>query len=668
MNNLDRIKELTTKLNAANRAYYNENREIISNLEYDSLYDELVRLEEETGLQLAGSPTRKVGYEVVSGLKKSPHDVPMLSLDKTKDSEALVAFLGEHHGLLSWKLDGLTIVLKYENGGLKQALTRGNGHIGEDVTHNARVFANVPLTVPYKGKFDLRGEAVISIADFEAINENDEYKNPRNLCSGAVRQLNSETAAKRRVLFYAFGLMAADFSFEKKSRQLEWLASLGFEITEFEYVTAYNVKDILAKFKALIPTAPLMSDGLVLTYDDISYSESLGATSKFPKDSLAFKWADELAETTLLSIEWNTSRTGLVNPVAIFEPVDIEGTQVSRASLHNVSILRSLGLRPGDSISVYKANMIIPQVAENLSLKCRQAQAESGLESFYQKHQMGEVSIPENCPVCGGETEIVGDPETLYCTNSGCDAQQVRALSHFVSRDALNIGGLSEQTLEKFVSRGMVADYMDLFNLDRHENEILQMEGFGRKSYDNLIQSIETAKDVPLPNYIYALGIRQVGLANAKLLCSHFEYDAQKIADVCKSENHLEILSEIKGFGEAISHSLCSYFSQEKNINLFERALETLRIKIPHPVPANNRPLDGLTFVITGDVSRFKNRGELQTFIETEGGRTTSSVTAKTSFLINNDALSASSKNKKAAQLSVPVITEDDFLTRFFTD
>ena len=639
---------LITKLNEASRAYYQENREIISDLEYDKLYDELVRLEEETGIQLAGSPTRKVGYEVVSGLTKAAHDIPMLSLDKTKEPDALVRFLGEHRGLLSWKLDGLTVVLKYENGAFKQALTRGNGHIGEDVTHNARVFANVPMTVPYKGKFELRGEAVISIADFNAINEEEEvkYKNPRNLCSGAVRQLNSETAAKRRVLFYAFGLLSSSNTLYLKSEQLKWLASLGFETVEFEFITEKNIFEALSAFKNKIPAAPLMSDGLVLTYDDIAYSESLGTTSKFPKDSIAFKWADEIAETTLLDIEWNTSRTGLVNPVAVFEPVDIEGTQVSRASVHNVSILRALGLRKGDRISVYKANMIIPQVSENLS---------GG----------GDVEIPSHCPVCNGETEIVGEPETLYCINPNCGAQQIRALSHFTSRDALNIAGLSAQTLEKLISREMVSDYTDLFQLQKYETEITQTEGFGRKSYDNLIASIETAKDVALPNFIHALGIRHVGLANAKLLCAHFNHDPKKIADACKNENFLEILSEIKGFGEALSNSLHSYFSNEKNLNLFLNALDMLRIKIPEPASEDERPLNGLTFVITGDVSHFKNRKELQSFIENKGGKVTGSVTAKTNFLINNDALSASSKNKKAAELGVAVITEDEFLARF---
>ncbi|MCL2047580.1 MAG: NAD-dependent DNA ligase LigA [Defluviitaleaceae bacterium] len=644
---MNRMNELITALNAANKAYYQENREIMSNLEYDNLYDELVQLEESTGVRLAGSPTRRVGYEIVGGLKKAEHEIPMLSLDKTKSPEALAEFLGDELGLLSWKLDGLTIVLKYENGELQQALTRGNGHIGEDVTHNARVFMNLPLTVPHKGRFSLRGEAVISNADFDIINENGEYKNPRNLCSGAVRQLNSEITAKRRVRFFAFGLLASSVELARKSEQLEWLGSLGFEVVTSELVSAQNVIGALENFKEQIPTAPIMSDGLVLTFDSVKYSESLGATSKFPKDSIAFKWADELAETTLIGVEWSTSRTGLVNPVAVFEPVEIEGTQVSRASLHNVSILRGLGLRTGDRISVYKANMIIPQVAENLS---------GG----------GEVELPSSCPVCGGGTEIVGEPEAMYCVNPLCAAQRVRALSHFVSRDALNIGGLSEQTLEKLVACGFISDYIDLFSIEKHQDEIVKMEGFGKKSYANLTASIEAAKNIPLPNFIYALGIKHVGLANAKLLCAHFKHNAAEIASACASEDFLGALSEIKGFGEAISYSLHEYFSQEKNRELFSRALLILDIADYVEPSQGELALAGLTFVITGDVHRFKNRGELQAFIEKNGGRTTSAVTAKTSFLINNDALSGSGKNKKARELGVEVVSEEGFLGRFF--
>ena len=681
---MPRMKALISQLTAANHAYYQEDKEIISNLEYDALYDELVMLEAELSIVLTGSPTRKVGYDIVGTLKKAEHTTPMLSLDKTKSPDALADFLGEHIGLLSWKLDGLTIILRYNHGELQQALTRGNGRTGEDVTHNAKVFCNVPLTVPYKGAFDLRGEAVIPYADFETINANlpigeEKYKNPRNLCSGAVRQLNSEVAASRRVFFYAFGVLGASEAidnptheiysaeqnapalpsgntFTKKSEQLAWLASLGFDIIDFQSVTMENVAQAVEQFKERTATAPLATDGLVLTFDDIAYSESLGATSKFPKDSIAFKWADELVETVLTAIEWNTSRTGLINPVAIFEPVDIEGSQVGRASLHNVSILQGLKLCIGDRITVYKANMIIPQVAENLSA------AERNVHSADT-----EVEIPTHCLVCGGATEIIGDPEALYCTNPNCDAQQIRALSHFVSRDAMNISGLSEQTLEKFIALDIVRDYTDLFELSQHESAILATEGFAQKSYEKLLAAIDTAKNIALPNFIYALGILHVGLANAKLLCIHFRYDPAKILSACTDENYMEILSEIKGYGEAIAHSLHTYFSQEKNVHLFNKALGYMNIQPAPAIPeAGERVLDSLTFVITGDLAKFENRKALQTFIETNGGKVTGSVTAKTTFLINNDAASTSSKNKKATQLGVAILTEEDFMQRFF--
>jgi len=653
-----RIQELVTLLNVANRAYHHENREIMSDFEYDKLYDELVELEKNTGVVLAGSPTRKVGYEVVGSLAKVPHDVPILSLDKTKDPAALATFLGGQTGLLSWKLDGLSIVLKYENGQLQQALTRGNGTIGEDVTHNAKVFANIPLSVPYKGKFSIRGEAVIPFAEFETINANEDvkYKNPRNLCSGAVRQLNSEIAAKRQVLFFAFELLpGAEVGATLKSQQLEWVAAQGFCVAEYVIVTADTVVIKVDEFKDRIPTEPIASDGLVLVYDDIAYSHALGATSKFPRDSIAFKWKDELAETTLLDIEWNTSRTGLINPVAIFEPVEIEGTQVSRASLHNVSILRGLELALGDRISVYKANMIIPQVAENLSHGMREGGALALVDSL----------IPTKCPICGGNAEIIGEPEALYCTNSSCDAQQVQAFVHFVSRNAMNIDGLSEQTLEKFISRGFLRKYIDLFDLVRYEDDIVALQGFGRKSYDNLIAAIQACKNVALPNFIYALGIRHVGLSNAKLLCTHFRHDPVKISEVCKSENYMEALLEIRGFGEAISHSLHEYFVQESNMELFNYALKTLHFQTP--TLSNNLSLEELTFVITGDVTQFANRKALQGFIENHGGRVAGSVSAKTSFLINNNATSNSGKNKKAAELGVSILTEADFMGKFFS-
>jgi len=646
------MKGLAARLQAASYSYYHENRELITDREYDALYDALCRLEAETGTVLAGSPTRKVGYEVVSALKKVPHPSPMLSLDKTKEPEALAAFLGAHTGLLTLKLDGLAISLTYGNGTLVQALTRGNGLIGEDVTHNARVFSNVPLRVARKEPFTLRGEAVISFTDFAAINAflpaEAAYKNPRNLCSGTVRQLNSEIVAERRVRFYAIGTAPGEVPFPgaAKSEQLKELADLGFETVKHTLVTADTVVEAVADFKRHIVDADIATDGLVLTFDDIAYSASLGATSKFPRDSLAFKWADEVQETTLQAIEWNTSRTGLINPVAVFAPVELEGTSVSRASVHNVSILRELALHPGHRITVYKANMIIPQVAENLS----------GSGST-------PVPIPSHCPVCGGPTEIVSGPsgEALYCVGTHCAAQRLRALSHFVSRDGMNIDGLSAQTLEKLVALQLVENYTDLFHLPRHEAEILAMEGFGRKSYENLIAAVEKAKDVPLPHFIYALGIRHVGLANAKLLCAHFSHDAHKIIAACGDEHFMEILCEIKGFGEAIAQSLHDFFTNAENLALLAQTLPLLRLQIPTDAPAQ-RPLAGHTFVITGDVHQFKNRKELQNFIESKGGKVTGSVTAKTNYLINNDPASPSGKNKKAAELNVPILTEAELV------
>lgn len=647
----DRMKALVEQLNEASKAYYQEDREILSNQEYDALYDELAALEEKTGTILANSPTQKVGYTVLSNLVKVRHESPILSLDKTKETAKLASFLLDKEGILSWKLDGLTIVLKYKNGTLEQAITRGNGEIGEDVTHNARVFSNLPLSIPFKGELVLRGEGVIPYSEFYRINEElgeeEQYKNPRNLCSGTVRQLNSEIAAKRNVKFIAFTLVSAEGEeiSDSKAANMDWLAKMGFDVVEHVMVTAETVAAEVENFRNKIEENDIASDGLVLTFDSISYSQSLGRTSKFPKDSIAFKWADEMAETTLREIEWNTSRTGLMNPVAIFDPVELEGSTVSRASVHNVSILKELKLSIGDTIKVYKANMIIPQIAENLT------------------GTVSTAEIPKTCFVCGGETELrkLRDGEALYCTNPNCSAQRIQALSHFVSRDAMNMEGLSEETLKKFLEKGFVENYPDLFRLEQYKEEICQMEGFGAKSYSNLIASIEKAKDVELPNFIYALGINHVGLRNAKLLCAHCGYDLEKIKAATQEE-----LVEVEGFGEIIAHSISTYFQQEEHLRLLEDALQYLRIRQPEKAEEGaESPLSGLTFVVTGDLEQFANRKELQALIEKGGGKVTGSVTKKTNFLINNDIHSASSKNKKAAELGIPILSEQDFIDRF---
>ncbi len=643
---LTRMKELSAVLSEAAKAYYQESREIMSNLEYDRLYDELLKLEEETGTVFAGSPTQKVGYEVLSELPKERHERPMLSLNKTKSPEELREWLGKQKGLLSWKMDGLTVVLTYEEGKLSKAVTRGNGEIGEVITPNAKTFVNLPTAIPWKGKLVLRGEAIITYRDFEKLNEaipeaDAKYKNPRNLCSGSVRQLNSRITAERNVRFIAFSLVQADGMDFKNSRkeQFLWLRKLGFETVEFTEVTEDTILDAIAEFAHRIEHFEIPSDGLVLSYDDLAYGASLGRTAKFPRDSIAFKWADEQQETTLSYIEWSASRTGLINPVAVFEPVELEGTTVSRASVHNISIMEGLELGEGDRITVYKANMIIPQIAENLT-------------------RSGVRNIPETCPVCGGKTEIrkINDVKSLYCTNPDCQAKKIKGFALFVSRDALNIDGLSEMTLEKFIAAGFIHEFDDMFHLDRHKDAIVSMEGFGEKSYENLIRAAQTASHTTLPRLIYGLGITGIGLANAKMICRHFSYDLDAMRKAGAEE-----LCAIDGIGAVLADAWVKYFKEEKNNHVLDHLLSDLTFE--HEETGNeDRTLEGKIFVITGSVEHFANRKELQALIESRGGKATGSVTAKTSYLINNDITSNSSKNKKAKELGVPIISETDFL------
>ena len=643
---LQRIKELTKILTEAGKAYYQENREIMSNFEYDKLYDELSALERETGIVLAGSPTVTVGYESVQELPKERHEQPMLSLDKTKDVEALKSFVGEQKALVSWKLDGLTIVLTYRDGGLFKAVTRGNGEVGEVITGNARVFENIPLSIPYKGEVILRGEAVISYSDFVKINEEIEdvdakYKNPRNLCSGSVRQLNNEITAARHVNFYAFSLVKAEGVDFKNSRkeQFAWMQKQGFCMVEHRIVTGEDVPEAVEWFARRIQEYDIPSDGLVVVYDDIAYGQSLGTTAKFPRDSIAFKWKDEIRNTHLLEIEWSPSRTGLINPVAIFEPVELEGTTVSRASVHNLSIMKALELGIQDEIQVYKANMIIPQIAENLT-------------------RSGNVKIPETCPVCGGATHIqkANDVETLYCTNEECQAKKLKLFTLFVSRNALNIDGLSEATLEKFIGRGFIHEFADIFELDKHREEIVEMEGFGIKSYENLMAGIAEAQKTTQPRLLYGLGIPNVGVANAKMICKAFQYNLGKIRSADAEE-----LAAVDGIGPVIGKTVAEYFASEKNSSMLDRLLEKLEIEIPD-IEASEQVFAGMNFVITGSVQHYSNRNELKSLIEEKGGKVTGSVTSKTTYLINNDAASSSSKNKKAKALGIPIISEEDFM------
>lgn len=641
---LQLMQEKIRVLNEANKAYYQEDREIMSNLEYDKLYDELKQLEEETGIVLSNSPTVRVGYELLSNLPKERHENVMLSLDKTKDVSTLKEWLKNKAGVLSWKLDGLTIVMTYEGGKLIKAVTRGNGEIGEVVTNNAKVFTNIPLTIAYKGTLILRGEAVISYSDFYKMNEKIDqveakYKNPRNLCSGSVRQLNNKITAERNVKFYAFSVIRADVDFKNsKIEQLKWLKNQGFSVVEYKKVTSNNIEETVKWFEEHIEENDLPSDGLVLTYDDINYGESLGTTAKFPRDSIAFKWRDEVKETKLLDIEWSASRTGLINPIAIFEPVELEGTTVSRASVHNLSIMEELELGIGDLINVYKANMIIPQISDNLT-------------------RSNNIEIPKSCPVCGGETLINNDNgiKTLYCTNDECLAKQIKAFTHFVSRDALNIEGLSEATLEKFIAKGLVKEFADIFHIEKHKDVITNMEGFGEKSFNNLVNSVNKARKTTAARFLYSLGIPNIGLSNAKLISKEFKDDWERIQGATYEE-----LIEISGIGHVMATNYVNFFRNEKKKALIEDVLK--EIEFESSEQETEQTFENLTFVITGSLSHFKNRDELKAAIEERGGKVTGSVTSKTDYLINNDLLSNSSKNKKAKELGIEIISEDQFV------
>lgn len=647
MADIGRMKELIDILNRASAVYYQGKDEIMSNFEYDKLYDELVSLEKESGLVLAGSPTQKVGYEILSELPKQTHPSPMLSLDKTKQVNELESWLGDKEGLLSWKMDGLTVVLTYENGQLLNAVTRGNGVVGEVITNNAKVFKKLPISIPFKGHMVLRGEAVITYSEFEKINaslsEEEQYKNPRNLCSGSVRQLNNEITAKRNVELYAFTLVEAegvDFENSQKNK-MEFMRKQGFQVVEYKLVTRENIVETVEWFSDKVKTNDFPSDGLVLLYDDIEYGDSLGSTAKFPRNAIAFKWADEVAKTKLLEMEWSASRTGLINPVAIFEPVELEGATVSRASVHNISIVRELKLGIGDEIEVYKANMIIPQIAKNLT-------------------ESDSLEIPDKCPVCGEKTVIhkENDVEVLFCENPDCLAKKIKSISLFVSRDAMNIDGMSEATIEKFIARGFLHELADLFKLERYKDEIISMEGFGEKSYEKLIKAADAAKVTTTAKFIYSLGISGIGLSNAKMICKAFDNDFDKIRKVSREE-----LIEIDGVGEVLADSFVRFFEKENNNHVVDDLLKIIKMEDSESSVQND--MEGMNFVITGSVNHFSNRGAVKELVESRGGKVTGSVTSKTKYLINNDSTSNSSKNKKAKELGVQIITEDEFIDMF---
>ncbi len=646
-NNTDkaaRISYLTELLNRASRAYYQESREIMTNYEYDALYDELSQLEKETGIVLASSPTVNVGYEVLSELPKEAHPEKMLSLDKTKDVDQLAAWLSDKEGLLSWKLDGLTVVLTYRNGSLFKAVTRGNGEVGEVITNNARVFVNLPLSIDFKGELILRGEAVISYEDFEKINDSiedtgEKYKNPRNLCSGSVRQLNNKVTAERNVRFYAFTLVSAEGTdFDTRRSQMQWLTDRGFQCVEWQITDSAKIKDTVKWFAGRVADNPIPSDGLVLVLDDIEYGRSLGTTSKFPRDSIAFKWKDEIKETVLEKIEWSASRTGLINPIAVFEPVELEGTTVTRASVHNISVMRELKLGEGDHIMVYKANMIIPQIAENLT-------------------KSNTAGIPQNCPVCKSSTVTKEENgvATLHCPNPSCLAKQIKLLSLFVSRDAMNIEGLSETTIEKLVDSGIIKELADLFHVEKFEKEFVEMEGFGRKSFENLCRSVEKAKHTTADRLLYSLGIPGIGKANARLIAKACGNKWEAIENM-----NTEQLTAIDGIGDVMAAAFTEYFQSAENRKIVADILDV--IDLDETFEKGDTSLEGVTFVITGSLEHFANRDQLKEKLEKAGARVAGSVSAKTTYLINNDVTSSSGKNKKAKELGIPIISEEEVL------
>ena len=645
MDKKKRIKELVEILNNAAKSYYVDAVEIMPNIEYDKLYDELLELEKETNVVLSNSPTQNVGYEIAGELPKKAHESPMLSLDKTKSVEDLREWLGDNKALLSWKMDGLTIVLTYRDGELAEAVTRGNGTIGEVITNNAKNFQNIPLKIEFKGELILRGEAIIKYSDFKRINDAIEdatakYKNPRNLCSGSVRQLNPAFTKSRMVYCNIFNVVKADgVDFENsKAKQFEWAKNEGFDVVEYKFTDSKSIADDIAEFESKIESNDIPSDGLVLLLDDIALGERLGSTSKFPRNAMAFKWSDERQVTKLKYIEWSPSRTGLINPVAVFEPVELEGTTVSRASLHNVSIFEDLMLGVGDEISVYKANMIIPQVYENLT-------------------KSNTEKVPDTCPACGSNASIKQDNESkvLLCTNPDCQIKHIKQYALMASRDALNIDGLSESTLEKFLSKGFIKNDSDIFKLDRYKDEIVNMEGFGKRSYEKLMAALEEAKHTNVARFLYSLGINGIGSANAKMIAKYFDNDIDKIITAGKDD-----LLEIEGIGEVLANSIVDFFKDSKNIENVKSLREVLIFEAEES--AGSDSFAGKVFVITGSLEHFTNRNELKELIEKNGGKVSGSVSSKTNFLINNDTTSNSSKNKKAKELGVEIISEEDFL------
>ena len=634
-----RIRSLIDILNKANEAYYYHDNEIMSNKEYDDLYDQLIQLENESGIIYSDSPTQNLGEHIYSSLPKVKHESPMLSLDKTKDRDALREWLGNKEGVLSWKLDGLTVVLTYENGKLEKAVTRGNGAIGEEITENAKFFKNVPLRIPFKGKLILRGEAVISYHDFETINveEQGRFKNPRNLASGSIRALDTNQVKKRKVQVIIFEVIQGSEA-NLVTDKFTWISHLGFKPVDYEVVNADNILEKIQDFENRITSNNIPSDGLVLTFNDTAYGRSLGTTGKFPKHSMAFKWQDEVEETVLRSVEWNTSRTGLINPVAVFDPVYLEGTEVSRATLNNVSYIKDLQLGIGDTIEVYKSNMIIPTILSN-------------------KTKSNNLIIPVVCPTCGMQARLIrsNNTEILQCMNLDCPARFLNKLIHFCSRDAMDIQGLSIKTLEFVIKQGWVNNFLDLYNLQNYERKWAMMRGFSTVSVRKYLAAIENSKKTESARFLYALGIPKIGRHQSQSLIQVYKsWDA--FIQAVKSNTDF---SHIDGVGDCLNQNIHNWYNGFYKQDQIEK-LASLMIFEDQEITTSDI-LKGKTFCITGKLNMFANRSDLVKFIEQQGGKVSGSVSKNTDYLINNDKGSNSSKNKKAIELGVSIITESEF-------
>lgn len=652
MKKIEYIKSLVRQLTAACEAYYKNDNPIMTDKQFDDLFDELEKLENETGFVMCGSPTQKVQGYVINELKKVKHTKPMLSANKTKEISEIERFIGNQLCILSWKLDGLTIVLRYKDNKFTQAITRGNGEIGEDVTHTMSMCSNIPMTIPYTGDLEVRGECVISWEEFNKINEtlNDQYKHPRNLAAGTVRQLDSNISRSRKLTFKAFELVQDELYERSKTNLLlrdqlmdikesfDYLEECGFEVVEHELVTNNNISDVIERFDPEKYQYPV--DGLVVMYNSYEYGKQQGKTSHHPLNMLALKWEDQLYETTLEDVLWNTSKTGLINPVAIFSPVDLDGAITTRATLHNVSYIEDLELGIGDSIQIYRSNMVIPKVHESLT-------------------RSNNLDIPSKCPCCGGDVEIHNEngSKTLHCMNQQCSAKLLSQFVYFVSRECMNIDGLSEATLDRFIQAGWLIQLKDIYHLYEHKKEMIHMDGFGKRRVEKLLDAIEKSRNSKLSNFITALSIPLIGKSTAK--------DMAKVCHNHINEFFLNIESKfdwsnVDGIGDTTNDSINDYF--DKNLEAVKDLIKEINFSSSENDNHSSKDLSGLTFVITGKVEKYKNRNVMKEEIESKGGKVSGSVSSKTNYLVNNDMSSNSSKNKKAKELMIPIITEDELI------